>query len=46
MVIFAELSNDGGGLVDGTGDEVGIITMGSIPVPTVKYADSIIVVRG
>lgn len=46
MVILAELADHGGGLVDGTSDEVGIFSMCCVPVASIKYPYSLAVACG
>lgn len=46
MVILAKLADHGGGLVDGSGNEVGIVAVRSVPVASVEYSDSLIAYCG
>lgn len=46
MVILAQLADHRGGLVNGSGNEVGIVAMGSIPVASVEYSDSLVAYSG
>lgn len=41
VVIAAELSDDGGGLVDGLCDEDGVVAVGGVPVTAVEDADGV-----
>lgn len=42
MVILAQLADHRGGLVNGPGNEVGIVAMSSVPVASVEYSDSLV----
>lgn len=42
MVILAQLADHRGGLVNGSGNEVGIVAMSSVPVASVEYSDSLV----
>lgn len=44
MVIFAELADDRGGLVDCASDEVCIFSVSSVPIASVEDADGLVVV--
>lgn len=46
MVILAQLADHGGGLVDGPGNEVGIVAVGSVPVASVEYSDGLVAYCG
>lgn len=46
MVILAQLADHRGGLVDGSGNEVGIVAVGSVPVASVEYSDSLVAYCG
>lgn len=41
--MLAEMTNDGGGLVDCSGDEVGIFAVGGVPVAAIENTDSVII---
>jgi hypothetical protein len=42
VVILAQLADHGGGLVDGSGDEVGIVAVRRVPVASIEYSDGLI----
>lgn len=46
MVILSQLADHGGGLIDGSGDEVGIVAVCSVPVTSVEDSDSLIAYCG
>ena len=46
MVAPAQLADHGGGLVDGAGDEVGVLAVGRVPVAAVEYADRVVIDGG
>lgn len=44
MVIFAKLTDDRGGLVDGASNKVRIFAVRGVPIASVEYADGLAVV--
>lgn len=46
MVILAKLADYRGSLVDGSCDEVGIFSMGCVPIAPIENADSLVVACG
>lgn len=46
MVILAQLADHRGGLVNGSGNEVGIVAVGSVPVASVEYPDGLVAYCG
>lgn len=46
MVILAQLADHGGGLINGSGDKVGIVAVRGVPVASVEYSDSLIAYCG
>lgn len=42
MVILAQLADHGSGLVDSSGDEVGVAAVGSVPVASVENSDGLV----
>lgn len=45
MVILAELADHGGSFVNGSGYEVGILSVGCVPVASIENSNSVFITR-